>query len=340
MGFISKLLRLFSGSTKTASTRSASVRKNATRKEHNVALDKGWLTLTQPYFFGRAHCSPNRRWVVGCSDSDGAGRGGHRESGYGRVVLVEHQTDKIMHELTSFARPFDAAVSDTGDYIVLDAGFGSALQGDVIAISSSGHERYRRRYSANVFNLGLSKCGRYASVQTANAPGDDGNRLEVIDLELGCTIFNVRPATGWADRYSFHVDAEGRLKAFGVEHKGLGRFNYSATGEFLDWQAFQAAQLDKGDYSTKLMAARDLLKSNATADSANKALSIADAALTEGAKDRPDWCAIAHRVRGESYELLGQLPEAVKAFEQALALNPKIGVQKRVVALRKKLGSG
>lgn len=153
-------------------------------------------------------------------------------------------------------------------------------------------------------------------------------------------MFSVPPATGWADKYSFDVDAEGHLKAISVEHNDLGRFSYSATGEFQDPQAFQAARLDKGDYATKLMAARDLLKTDTTPYNARTALSTADAALAEGAKDTPDWGSIAHRVRGESYELLGQLPEALAAFDQALSMNPRIGVQKRAAALRKKLGAG
>ena len=103
---------------------------------------------------------------------------------------------------------------------------------------------------------------------------------------------------------------------------------------------FQAAQLEKGDYATKLMAARDLLKTAATRDNARKTLSTADSALADGAKDRPDWSSIAHRVRGESYEVLGQLPEALAAYELALSLNPKVGVQKRAVALRKQVGAG
>lgn len=338
MGLISKLFGLFGG-PRTATPKSAiPAHTTTTRQERNATLREDWLTLKQPDFFGRAHRSPNKRWIVGCNDSDGAGRGGYREGGHGRVVLVDHPVDRLMHEQHCFARPMDAAVSNTGNYIVQDGGFGSALQGDVVAIDSDGRERYRRHYSANVFNIGLSKCGRYAVVQTANAPSDDGNLLEVLDLERCGQVFSVEPATGWADEYSFEVDAKGRLTALNVEHKGLGRFTYSASGDFQDAQVFQAAQLVRGDYGTRLMAARDLLKTAATPDNARKALNSADTALADGAKDRPDWGAIAHRVRGESYEVLGELREALQAFELALSLNPKVGVQKRAMALRKKLG--
>ncbi|MBP0714336.1 tetratricopeptide repeat protein [Burkholderia sola] len=344
MGFISKVMELLGGSKKPVPAEippvSSPMQPEGGRTARNAVVRDDWLSLTKPDFFGQAHRSPGKRWIVGCNDSDGVSRGGYRESGNGWVVLVDHQMDKVVHELRCFARPTDAAVSDAGTYIVLDSGFGSALQGDVVALDLDGHERYRRHYRANVFNVGLSRCGRYAAVQTANAPNDDGNLLEVLDLDRGAAVFSVPPATGWADKYSFDVDAEGRLKAVGVEHKRLGRFSYSASGEFQDAQAFQAARLDKGDYATKIMSARDLLKTDATPDNARRALSTADAALAEGAKDTPDWASTAHRVRGEAYELLGQLPEALEAFDQALSLNPKVGVQKRAVALRKKLGTG
>lgn len=339
MGVISKLLSLFRSSATAKPTSVVPTRKSPNRRARNANLRDDWLTLTQPDFFGRAHRSPNKRWIVGCNDSDGVGRGGHREVGNGRVILVDYSSDQVIHEQSCFARPMDAAVSNTGGYIVQDGGFGSALQGDVVAIGVDGNERYRRRYGANVYNIGLSSCGRYAAVQTANAPSDDGNLLEVLDLDRGATLFSVQPATGWADKYSFEVDSEGRLKALGVEHKDLGRFIYSASGEFQDAQVFQAAQLEKGDYATKLMAARDLLKTAATLDNARKTLSTADSALAGGAKDRPDWSSVAHRVRGESYEVLGQLPEALAAYEMALSLNPKVGVQKRAVALRKQIGA-
>ena len=339
MGFISKLLSRFGGSATPAPKVSVAAPASVPRRTRNVTLRENWLTLTHPDFFGQAHRSPNNRWIVGCNDSDGVGRGGHREAGNGRVILVDYSADKVIHEQICFARPMDAAVSNTGGYIVQDGGFGSAMQGDVVAVGVDGKERYRRRYCANVYNIGLSPCGRYAAVQTANAPSDDGNLLEVLDLDRGATLFSVQPSTGWADKYSFEVDSEGRLTSLGVEHIGLGRFTYSASGEFQDVQEFQAAQLEKGDYATKLMAARDLLKTAATPDNARKPLSTADSALAGGAKDRPDWSSIAHRVRGESYEVLGQLPEALAAYEIALSLNPKVGVQKRAVTLRKQIGA-
>ncbi len=128
MGFISRLKRLLVGSETIipaeTSPDSPKPQPKNDRATRNAVVRDGWLTLTQPAFFGQAHRSSNKRWIVGCNDSDGVSRGGYRESGNGRVVLVDHQMDKVMHELRHFARPMDAAVADAGTYIVLDSGFG------------------------------------------------------------------------------------------------------------------------------------------------------------------------------------------------------------------------
>lgn len=43
------------------------------------------------------------------------------------------------------------------------------------------------------------------------------------------------------------------------------------------------------------------------------------------------------RIKGEANDLLGNFSDALDAYEKALSFNPKIGVQRRVNALRKKL---
>ena len=314
-------------------------REPSSRHERNTELEGKWLTVDHPYFFGHANISPDKRWVVGCDDSDGGSLGGHRMKGNGRVILVDYPSDRIVYELKCFARPVDAAVSDSGSFIVHDCGFGSALSGDVIAINTSGDEIYRRHYCANIFNIGLSQCGRYAAVQTANADNKDSNILEVLDLQKRQQMFTVRPVGTWADCYLFDTNADGELCQLRVNLRDLGYFRYSTAGEFLDAESLQIAQLDKGDYTTKIMAAQELLKTDTTEESARKALSVADTALTQGARERYDWGALAHRIRGESFESLGQLSDALEAYEQALAMNPKVGVLRRATTLRKKLSA-
>lgn len=302
-----------------------------------LELDGKWLRVAGQSFSRPAY-SANGRWLVGLSDFDGVSRGGCREGGNGCVVLCNLETGRLIHEHRLLARPVDAAVADNGCYVVTDKGFGMALQGDLVAFSSDGIEQFRKQYEANIFNVGLSSCGRYAAVQTYGSPDADGNLLEVLDILNQSVALEVRrPKTGWADGYTFDVDENGQLTLLRVHIKLLGTFRYSTSGAFLDDPEFIAAQLERGSFTTKLSVARDLIKENPASERAEAALRAADAALEEGAAEREDWAVVAHRVRGEALEILGRFREAVDAYEKALALDEKAGVKRRVAALRKRL---
>ncbi|WP_017345780.1 hypothetical protein [Pantoea sp. A4] len=110
--------------------------------------------------------------------------------------------------------------------------------------------------------LEISKCGRYAVVQTCNAPSEDGNILSVMDLQTKTILFSVTPSTGWASRYKFKVEDDGRLLSLRCEHRGIGWFSYSHYGTFNDEFAYLKARLEKGDYSLKILAAREWLYSS------------------------------------------------------------------------------
>ena len=345
MGFISQLFNLLTSRITSAKTMTpsslheltANITPKLKKQNGNISIENDWLTIDSPYFFGQAYLSANKHWVVGCSDFDGNGRGGHRESGFGTVVLVNKPTFRILHKLRTIARPFNAAVADTGDYIVHDAGFGSALQADLIAIDVEGNEKFRRHYEANIYNIGISHCGKYASVQTAAAPGKDGNILEVINLWSKTTIFSIKPEYGWADSYFFDLDENGGLRSLKVKCKNIGYFRYTAIGIPIDVEAYKDACLYKGNFNLKVEAARALLREHPSEKNAQKALKAIEMALNEGAKDRTDWAAAAFRIKGEANDLLGNFSDALDAYEKALSFNPKIGVQRRVNALRKQL---
>lgn len=302
-----------------------------------IVIRNHMISVNNFDFYGTAHISPNKRWVVGCRDSDGARRGGLRESGNGRVILVNLDENRIVLDVNSLARPSNAAVSDTGQYIIYDAGFGSKLGGDVIAFSSGGEELYRRIYQANVYSIGLSPCGRYGVVQTANAPNPDGNLLELFDIAMSLALFSMAPSSGWADKYSFKLGGDGSISRLFVHLKDFGRFAYSAEGQFLDEKAFGEAQLKKGNYSNKLLAAQRLINTRPTREIALTVISVADIALAEGAGERPDWSSVAYRIRGEGFEILGDLSRALESFETAMNLNQKSGVKKRIASLQKRL---
>ncbi|WP_347710398.1 MULTISPECIES: tetratricopeptide repeat protein [Pseudomonas] len=52
--------------------------------------------------------------------------------------------------------------------------------------------------------------------------------------------------------------------------------------------------------------------------------------------ENPAWKSTALKVQGLAHEQLGQYPEAVQVYEEALALNPKIGVKRRLASVVKR----
>ncbi|KGD84561.1 hypothetical protein HA47_05805 [Pantoea stewartii subsp. indologenes] len=336
MEFLSKLRQFFSTENRSKQPVKNSSETNV-KRDRNACISKEWLTLNTPYFFGKAYISPDKRWVVGCCDSDGNGVGGYREKGYGRVLLLDYYKDHVVFELANVARPVAAAIADSGRFIVHDACFGSVLRSELIAVNPDKTEEYRRHFEAIIFSLEISKCGRYAVVQTCNAPSEDGNILSVMDLQTKTILFSVTPSTGWASRYKFKVGDDGRFLSLSCEHRGIGWFSYSHNGTFNDACAYLKARLEKGDYSLKILAARELLDSSVDKENARIVLDVLESAISEGADVRPDWGATAHRIRGEAFEILSDPANALSAYETAISLNPKIGVKRRLTALKKQL---
>lgn len=292
------------------------------------------LVLKSPSFTGVAHHSPDRHWIVGVESGSMDARGGS-------VALVDLQAGRLAHKPKAVVRPMEAAVSNTGRYIVVDVGDPSALRGEAIVVEPDGSDRYRRRYGAHIHGVAISPCGRYAAVHAgAHALGDegpDGMRLELVDLAQKSVVFSVLPAMGWASGYAIETHPDGSPKAVVISEQGLGKFRYSATGEFVDAARYLEARLTKRSSEYRIGAARDLLDGNASPENAKRAVEVIDRALAEGVPEGSSWAAVAHRARGEALEILGDPGAALAAYEKALALNPKIGAQRRATALRKKL---
>lgn len=332
MSLLSKLFSIFKSAPEPALPVRPVKNKPLSSVSCNTHLNSNFIDVKNPSFYGLAHFSPNKQWVVGLNDSDGESSGGARDSGNGKICLVDYKNDLVKAILTKVARPFDVAVSDVGIFVIHDCGFGGGLNADIITYSFEGVELYRFKTDANVFSIGVSACGRFLALQTCHAKGNkDDNVFQVHDTVQRQKMFSVTPATDWSREYSFEI-LDGRLKKVWVSLPKLGRFTYDLAGHFLDARKYLHARLNKGDTGSRILAAQELLASNPSQADAEKILKVTDEVLALGAND---WSAKAHRVRGETFEVLGQTSEAILAYETALSLNPKIGVKKKLTALQK-----
>lgn len=92
-------------------------------------------------------------------------------------------------------------------------------------------------------------------------------------------------------------------------------------------------------YEFAIPAAEALLKSpDLTTETARQALDIVGRARKHGADQSDSWKAKSLKLQGLAHEALGELREAVKAFDEALAIDPKIGVKRKRDSLVKRLG--
>ena len=331
------LTSLFGGTSPLANVPTPSPARRRQGAARDSRLSHSVLSVNSLGFVGQAQLSPNKRWAIACTDRQ-SGMNPRPGEADGSAILVDYPEDRVVVRITGLFRPMDSAVSDVGVFLVNDANFGGQLSADVQSFDASGKNIFGRKYKANVFNLAISRCGRYGVAQTCNASNDDGNLLEVFNLQVGAIVFSRAPESGWADQYEFTISEDGKLIRLAVIHKDIGRFNYSASGDFLDSEMHQKARLQKGSAEMRIHSAKCALK----ADPQNRELArelvevVLDGALADLGKERVDFLATGLRVKGEALELLGRTADAISAYEAAIAANPKIGVAKRLAALKKK----
>ncbi|WP_316233757.1 tetratricopeptide repeat protein [Bradyrhizobium sp. SZCCHNPS2010] len=292
-------------------------------EEDDIGFARGFIRIPSRDFFGQSSKSPDGRYTLAWRD------GGPDQSRHGRWILLDAR--KIVAE-GAMSRPNDGKVANNGVFIINDWGLIENLSRTLAAFTSQGTPLLRRTFNANLFNNGLSADGHWAVCQTVNAPHEDGNKLFVFDLCSKIEIGAFQPASGWASSYTFVPD-EQRIV---LGYQNGRRFSYTMDGRFLDRSAWLASGLQQGD----LLIIERILSEAAGPPSADlialllPAIDIALAA--ERYRDQRSQ-ARAYRFRGTCLDARGDFRDAAAAYEQAVALDPKVGVKHRLDQIRKML---
>ena len=300
-----------------------------------ISFRKKFVEIPSLGFFGQFRKSHSGEWAICWSDSDEQNhRGGHRDSGHGCYVLYSIAQNKVASQ-GRLERPNSGSVADNGSFSIEDWHFGSVLSGTFYVFSSGGKELIKKKFEANLYNSSISDGGRFAVCQTANSPtSEDGNRLTVFEIEKNIELFSIHPPTGWADEYMFAED----IPQLGVVINKIGTFRYDIKGNFIDSKKFDAARLRCDRYDVVLLAAEEIVKAPELNDQlASAALEATIRALALGAEKDQGWKAVALKIQGLAHDFLRNNEASIAAFDEALRINPKIGIKRKVDALRKKL---
>lgn len=318
------LIKRLLGSQQTAPRRAAT-RTDEPMLSFSAAGDR-FVQIASLDFFGQYRRSPDGRWLLAWRDGNDAGtHGGHRSSGPGRFYLFEG--DRLAAQGRA-ERPNDGQVADNGSFVINDWLFGDGLKGVFRAYRADGTLLVERSFTANLLNNGIADDGGMAVCQTCNAPGPDGSLLAIFDLASGREIADWIPESGWAQSYAFPEAGRIRLRY----HDGQA-YDYAIDGQFLDRDRWIDAQAR----SDNLHVLHNLLRGSALPPMmSGKIIASVNAILAEpefAPAERP----LALKVRGLCQEALGNLASALSDYEEAIALDPKVGLKRKAAELRRRL---
>ena len=244
--------------------------------------------------------------------------------------MLEH--DRLICE-GRLERPQDGKVANDGTFILNDWMLGEGLKGRFVAFRRDGTAILARDIAANLMSNGLSNDGQFAICQTANAPGSADSCLYMLfNLAAAAEIARWEPETGWADGYEFDTVAR---QVFLIR-RDAERVGYHFDGTMIDREGWQARRVAAGD----LIVIRSLLADASRVRDADFVARII-AGLDRAAQDKDIHVrAPALRIRGELLEETGDGAAALVAYDQALALDPQVGVTRRADKLREALSPG
>lgn len=299
-----------------------------------MAANLEFIDIPSRKFHGQVSRSSDGRYSIAWRDGNDEGtQGGARTSGKGRYLLLDRSMVIIEGRIE---RPNDGKVANNGNFVLNDWHFFTGeLRGTFCAFRADGSEIVRQKYKANLYNNGISQDGRFAVCQTCNSPDErDGSILTIFNLENGSEIARWRPESGWAQDYDFSDDGAYVL----LSYREGPPLRYTFAGEFIDRKVWVDSGLDRGDLHILSLVLKEV-NSRPEGDFARRLAASADKALQSAQTQDDRMRAWALKVKGQCLDGLHEYPAALECYEQAIALDPKIGVKRRVDQLQKKVST-
>ncbi|WP_268223537.1 tetratricopeptide repeat protein [Sinomicrobium oceani] len=273
-------------------------------------------------FYGSKQYSDNKEYCVVYCD----GHSINDKWKNGKLALIKKR--KLLFE-KSIQRPNDCYVSNNGFVICCDWLNAEELAGRFIIFDINGEIVFSKKTTANLGACGISNDSKIAIFETNNSDTEDGDKIFIIDIEERKILNKFERPTSFN---SAVIDtATKRIEL--IDHKKF-IFEIDFEGNQTNTPEYEEQIMEKGTvydklwlYSTKT----DHLKFND-----EKYLDILELALTDKnasysyGKDR------IYRMIGEYYEAQGKVKQTIENWEKAIELNPKVGVKRKLNALKKK----
>ena len=272
-------------------------------------------------FYGRQSKSPDGRFIVVAADSYGL----NGKNISGQIALLAD--NKVLFK-KRLQRPNDAHVSNNGVAICCDWLNSTLLTGKFLVFDRSGEIIFSKKTTANLGNCAISENGLFALFETYGSDSAHSNQFFIVDV-LGLQI------TGQFERpFSFQkaIIHEQSKQITLKNNKGF-TYEIDFSGNQLNREDYEKQILSKGSVYDKMILYEGKSDGEKFGDPLYlqllvKAVEDKDASYSFGIDK-------IYRKMGEYHEANNQPEKTIEFWEKAIALNPKVGIAKRMASLKK-----
>lgn len=287
--------------------------------KNDEAFDKyvNNISNDSPLLVGITTHSPNRKYSILVCD---------RQHYY---VVYENGSRKFKDKLE---RPNYGKIADNGIFIIEDwMNDEEKCCGTFYAFNLKNQILIKQKINANIFNSGISDDGKFACVQTSHTKpmnNDDANKLYFFDLQNKILLWKKALPSGWAD--SYNINTITNTLTLNYNNTSV---DYDFDGNMKDLNKWSKQRLDILEpYEIKSIA-EDLIKTHSVnidiyEDEIIELLTVAE---SKGVSNYQ--LAQCYRWLGENFLTLNNKSKAIKYFDKALKLYPRIGVKKLYLKL-------
>lgn len=288
----------------------------------NYSINDNSLSIGD--FTGKYHRSPNGKFVLAWK----------QKNENGEYLLLERGKVKLQAKIR---HPDNGMVSNSGVFILSDL-TSKGMYGIFQIMNADGETLIKQRCKAKIGHTGISDDGRFAVCQALESTSkSDSCKLYFFDIKERKLLWKKLPETigselNWAESYRFDT----KNKVLYLIHNNNRAYRYTFEGTFIDSKLYRHDCISTGNDIEFLEAIKEL-KVELSENPDPREYDALITPLKKGLNrfSDKDTRSKIHRLLGEIFYLQRNDAEAIKHFETALKLNPRVGVKRTLEKLKK-----
>jgi tetratricopeptide (TPR) repeat protein len=275
-------------------------------------------------FTGEYNRSPNDKYILAWK----------QKNENGEYILLERGKVKLQAKMR---HPENGMVSNTGAFILSDL-TSKGMYGIFQIINADGETLVKQRCKAKIGHTSISDDGHFAVCQALESTSKtDSCKLYFFNIMERKLLWKKLPETlgselNWARSYRFDT----KNKILYLMHEENRVYRYTFEGTFIDSKLYRHDCISTGNDIEFLEAIKEL-KAELSENPNPRDYDALITPLKKGLNrfSDKDTRSKIHRLLGEISHLQRNDVEAIKHFETALKLNPRVGVKRTLEKLKK-----